>query len=116
MNSYAPRRCGKRWLDGDCPAEILAIIDHGADEIERFDVMYAAVQDVTYTDSTRVERWLSFYSLTESGTGYHGEMQAHEVAAYRYRIKHRYTRWSTLPEVVKSAVRRDIAQTKHDAS
>ena len=109
---YTPRRCGKRWLDGDCPSEILAIIDHGTGELERFDVIYTDVQEVTY-GSSLVERWLTYYCVSEQGGGYHGEMKTHEVAAYRYRMKHRYTKWSTLPEAVKAAVRRDLQEDSH---
>lgn len=114
MNAYTPRRCSKRWLDGDCPAEVLAIIDHGAKETDRFDVIYADVQEVRYAGIRRVERWMTFYGLTEGGAGYHGELQAHEVAAYRYRMRNRYTKWSTLPDAVKAAVRRDIAQMQQE--
>jgi hypothetical protein len=103
VNAYTPRRCGARWLDGDCPKEILAIVDHGPNELERFDVIYAEMLE----DGR--DQWLTYLSLTDGGSGYHGELKAHEVAAYRYRMKHRYTTWSGLPEVVKAAVRRDIA-------
>lgn len=104
MNAYTPRRCSKRWLDGDCPREVLAIIDHGDKEpLERFDVIYADVME----DGR--DQWLTYFSLTEHGAGYHGELKAHEVAAYRYRMKHRYAAWSSLPDAVKNAVRADIA-------
>jgi len=87
-NRYAPRRCGARWLDGDCPREVLAIIDHGTNELERFDVIYAEVLE------NGRDQWLTYFSLNEHGAGYHGELKAHQVAAYRYRFKHRYTTWS----------------------
>lgn len=103
MNTYAPRRCSTRWLDADCPREILAIIDLGPKETDRYDVFYADVM----TDDR--DQWLTYYSLDDHGAGYHGELKAHQVAAYRYRMKHRYATWSSLPEVVKAAVRRDIS-------
>lgn len=103
-HAYAPRRCSDRWLDADCPEEILAIIDLGANETDRYDVFYA---ELFAHDDPRGP-WLSFYSLDVHGYGYHGELQAHQVAAYRYRMKHRYAKWSTLPDAVKDAVRRDI--------
>jgi hypothetical protein len=107
--NYKPRRCSKRWLDGDCPAGVLAIIDHGDKELGRFDVIYTDVQEVRYPDSPRVEQWMMLLSVgANGGLWCHPEMQAHEVAAYRYRMKHRYTRWSDLPETVKAAVRRDL--------
>jgi hypothetical protein len=102
--SAKPRRCSARWLDSDCPREVLAIIDLGKREpsLERFDVIY--------TDVVRDGRddWLGLFCLSEEGYGYHVEMLAHKVAAYRYRMKHRYTKWSALPDAVKAAVRRDI--------
>lgn len=102
--AYAPRRCSARWLDGDCPAEVLAIIDHGADKpLERFDVFYTNV----FHDGR--DSWMTYVCLSESGATYHGELLAHQVAAYRYRMKHRYARWSTLPDAVQRAVRADIA-------
>lgn len=107
MNAYTPRRCGKRWLDGDCPKEILAIFDHPKYPSERFDVFYTG-----NVDGTGREYWLQFFNVSEAGAGYHGEMKAHEVAAYRYREKRHYTRWSTLPDAVKAAVRRDLEVEK----
>lgn len=105
MNAYTPRRCSTRWLDGDCPKEILCIIDHPNEPLERYDVIYAEVQ------RNGREEWLTFFALNDHGAGYHGELQAHQVAAYRYRMKHRYAKWSSLPEAVKNAVRRDIAES-----
>lgn len=108
-HAYVPRRCGKHWLDADCPREILAIIDHGPDSVGRYDVIYADVQTVTYEGSSRVETWLQGFSIGEHGASCdHFEMQTYQAAAYRYRLKHRYTKWSTLPDAVKNAVRRDI--------
>lgn len=101
MNAYTPRRCGKRWLDADCPREILAITNH-----PQFDDQYT----IYYAEPMRDGRdvWINFLACSEDGRVYHGEQRAHEVAAYRYRFKHRYTKWSTLPDAVKNAVRRDI--------
>lgn len=113
MNAYAPRRCSTRWLDADCPAEVLCIIDHGADSIGRYDVIYAEMSEVQYEGSSRVERWLQGALFTERGASCdHFELQAHQVAAYRYRMKHRYATWSSLPDAVKDAVRRDIAEAQ----
>ena len=106
MRTYTPRRCSKRWLNGDCPNEILAIIDHPSYS-DRYTIIYADVETVTY--GHRVEHWLNYLASDEYGGVYHGELQAHEVASYRYRNKHRYTRWTDLPEAVRNAVRRDIA-------
>ncbi|MBB3752561.1 hypothetical protein FHT44_005073 [Mycolicibacterium sp. BK634] len=112
MKPYAPRRCSKRWLDGDCPREVLAIIDVGPNDPapERYDVIY--------TDVQRYENygeWMGGYSLTPEGNGSHFELQPHQVAAYRYRMRHKYTRWSDLPEAVRNAVRRDIDEMREAA-
>ena len=113
MNAYTPRRCSKRWLDGDCPPEVLAIIRHPHTDGGTYDVIYTDVQTVQYEHSHRVEQWLEGFSIAVSGAGIeHFELQAHQVAAYRYRFKHRYAKWSTLPDAVKDAVRRDIADAK----
>ena len=66
MNVYTPRRCSKRWLDGDYPPEVLAIIDHPAYG-DRFTIIYAEVSTVTYPNSSRVERWLCYLASDEAG-------------------------------------------------
>jgi hypothetical protein len=105
MNAYKPRRCSARWLDGDCPREILAIIDTGPSTPDRYDVIYGEL----IGDQDR-GGWLGGISLTEHGVSYgHFELEAHKMADYRYRMAHRYTQWSTLPQAVKVAVRRDVA-------
>lgn len=104
---YGARRCSKRWLDADCPAEVLCIMDHPK-EVDRYTIFYVDVDTVRYEGTSYTEKWLTFLSVTESGNFYHGEMKAHEVAQYRYRQKHRYAKWSALPLVVKMAVWQDI--------
>jgi hypothetical protein len=100
--NYTPRRCSKRWLDGDCPAGVLAILDHPS-ELDRYTIIYADVMNDGNND------WLAYLGtsadLAFSG---HGQLKAHQVAEYRYRNKHRYARWSDLPEAVKNVVRRDL--------
>jgi hypothetical protein len=112
--SAKPRRCGKRWLDADCPAEVLAIIRHGT-KFPDYDVIFAEVtmRLVQYPGSVRAEESLHGVAINDYGVRTdHFEMLTHEVAAYRYRFKHRYARWSDLPERVKNAVRQDIAEVK----
>lgn len=110
MHAYTPRRCSKRWLDGDCPREVLAIIEAAPSDPapERYDVIYAEL--ITSHGNGLREEWLGGFSLSEHGAGSHFELRAHEMAAYRYRMKHRYAKWSTLPDAVKNAVRRDLAE------
>lgn len=102
-----PRRCSKRWLDGDCPDGVLAIIDAGPNDPapERYDVIYAEVQSYE-----GYGQWLNGFSLSEHGHGSHFELKTHEAAAYRYRMKHRYAKWTSLPEAVRAAVRRDLEE------
>lgn len=112
---YKPRRCSKRWLDGDCPDEVLAIIRYANTDTYggAYDVIYNDVQAVQYGKYSHVEYWLNGFSVNVSGASIdHFEMQAHQVAAYRYRFKHRYAKWSTLPAAVKNTVRADIAAAK----
>lgn len=103
--AYRPRRCSRRWLDGDCPAGVLAILDHPA-YADRYTVIYAE----PFTDHNG-DVWLSYIGTSAStrGISYHDSMRAHDVAAYRYRNKHRYARWSDLPERVRAMVRADLA-------
>ncbi|BCP41458.1 hypothetical protein MINTMi27_15510 [Mycobacterium intracellulare] len=77
-------------------------------ERDRYDVFY--VEPYALDDPRGP--WISFISLTEDGSAYHGEMTASAVAAYRYRMKHRYARWSDLPDVVKARVLRDIEKMR----
>lgn len=110
MNAYVPRRCSARWLDGDCPRGVLAIMDSGPKNFDRYTVFYAE----PVTGTTYADMWLGYRGMSEHpsgafGFGIYAEMRAHEVAAYRYRYKHQYIRWTDLPEDVKRAVRRDCA-------
>ena len=105
--AYRPRRCSRRWLDGDCPAGVLAILDH-PQYADRYTVFYAEPERDAHGDV-----WLSYIGGTSASTlgiSYHDTMRAHEVAAYRYRNKHRYARWSDLPEPVRAMVRADLAE------
>jgi hypothetical protein len=102
---YAPRRCSKRWLDGDCPKGVLAILDH-PDSFDRYTVIYSEVFNDGRTPWLGY-RGMSAHPTSPVGFGIYGEMPAHQVAEYRYRNKHRYARWSDLPEEVKAVVRRD---------
>lgn len=105
---YSPRKCTKRWLDGDCPEGVLAIMDN-PNYGDRYTVIFAEpIAGDRYANMI-----LSYVGMSENpfhpqGIGMHGEMSAHEVACYRYRNKHRYAKWSTLPEQVKKCVRQDL--------
>jgi hypothetical protein len=101
--SAKPRKCSKRWLDGDCPAGVLAVFDHPK-TIDRYTVIYAGVENghMSYVA-------MNATPFHPQGFGQHGEMETHEVASYRYHNKHRYARWSDLPADCKQLVKRDLA-------
>jgi hypothetical protein len=110
MRTYQPRRQSSRWLDGDCPRGVLAIYDNGGTSkrngsVDRYTVFYAD----TDTDH-RGDVWVSYLGTSEDpgSFGGHQQMRAHEVAAYRYRVKHQACRWTDLPEAVRKCVRRNV--------
>ena len=101
--TVTPRRCSKRWLDGDCPKGVLAILDDPR-TIDRYTVIYADV----------FEGHVSYVAMNAApfhpqGFGQHGEMTTWQAARYRYANKHRYAKWSSLPEDCKKLVRQDLA-------
>ena len=106
MNAYAPRRQNKRWLDGDVPREILAIYRDKREPCEPYTIFYAELQGsgVGQRDS------LVYIGLSETGRYSHGEMPAYQVTEYRFRNAHRACKWTDLPEAVRKAVKRDIAE------
>lgn len=106
---YRPRRQSRRWLDADCPKGVLAIYD-SKNYGERYTVVYAE----PVTGETFADMWIGFRGMRADpfhpqGVGMYGEMRAHEMAAYRYRVRHQAAKWSALPEDVKRCVRQDIA-------
>lgn len=111
MRTYTPRRQSSRWLDGDCPRGVLAIYDNGGTSkrngsFDRYTVFYAA----TDTDH-RGETWVTLQAFSEDSSYGHDQMRAHDVAAYRYRVRHQACRWTDLPDKVQRVVRRDLAGT-----
>ena len=111
MKTYTPRRCSTRWLDADCPDGVLCIFDH-PDCGDRYTVFYRAPE----SGSTYADMWLGYRAMSANpfhpqGIGLYGGMEAHQVASYRYAQKHRYTKWSSLPEDVQRCVRQDLSET-----
>lgn len=105
-SNYTPRRCSKRWLDGDCPPEVLCIIEATKDDPapEKYDVFFTKVWDGPGL-------WMSGVSLSSTGTLRSSiEMRAHQVSSYRYRSKGRYRKWTEIPQGVRAAVRREIKE------
>lgn len=105
-----PKRANARWLDGDCPREVLAIFDNRGKTFDRYTVMYVPAPG---------QDWISYlgasaHPFDPRGFGQHGELSEWDARAYRYDAARRgeSARWSTLPADVKRAVLQDVATMK----
>ncbi len=106
--TYKPRRCSARWLDGDCPSGVLCIMDN-PQFADRYTVIYSEI----YGGPGRHGfLWGRGMSEDPRGIGQAFEMKPHEVAAYRYQNKHRYCKWTDLPERVQACVCADLEESK----
>jgi len=107
MTNYRPRRQSSRWLDGDCPAGVLALYDDKRFG-DRYTVLYAEV-----LDSSRGPylwgRGMSERPSDPQGIGVSFDIPAHRAREYRYAARNRATRWSDLPATVKDCIRADLA-------
>lgn len=111
MRTYRPRRQSNRWLDADCPSGVLAIYDN-SNFADRYTVFYKEpIIGNTYQDMHIAYRAMSENPYHPQGVGLYCEMKAYQVAAYRYRNKHRACKWSSLPDKVKHCVIRDLTET-----
>ena len=113
MKPYAPRRQSPRWLDADCPAEVLAIYDN-PNFADRYTVFYSQLHEYPDTHDTALRGFIFYRAMSENpfhpcGVGISGEMRAHQVAAYRYENRNRACRWSDLPDKVRECVLQDVA-------
>lgn len=88
---YKPRRCSTRYLDADCPSGVLAILDH-PNNADRYTVIYSEVYGGAGRDGYLWGRGMSESPSSPQGVGLSFEMRPWEVAAFRYRNKHHYTR------------------------
>lgn len=112
MTTYKPRRQSKRWLDADCPQGVLCIMDNRGATADRYTVIYSEIYGCRKgreRDGYMVGRGMSENPCHPLGVGMGFELKPHEVAALRYRQKHHYAKWSSLPDAVKDCVRRDLA-------
>jgi hypothetical protein len=100
------RVCNKKYLDGDCPDGILCIFDH-PDTGDRYTVIYKEVHEHNGTFYV-MGRGMSENPTHPQGVGQSFEMKVHELRAYRNANKRRYIKWTSLPDKVKSCVRRDL--------
>lgn len=102
---YTPRTQSKRWLDGDCPAQVLALYDNGGKSADRYTVLY---RRVIYDAQGRPwigGRGMNSEPMHPQGIGMYFESPAHEIAAWRSREKP--TKWTDLPETVRACIRAD---------
>ena len=109
MTKYTPRTQSKKFLDGDCPAGVLAIYDSGTKDFDRYTVFYKPSEPVDYAYG-----WIGYRGMSESpasaqGFGIYAEMKAYEVARYRASVYRHSCKWSDLPAAVQDCVRRDCA-------
>lgn len=109
MGTYKPRRASKRWLDADCPEGVLCILDNKGQTTDRYTVIYSEVYGGEGLGGYMAGRNMSENPFHPQGVGMSFELRPHEVAAYRYRCKHQYATWSSLPDRVKQCVRQDLA-------
>lgn len=106
--NYRPRRAAKQWLDGDCPKGVLAIFDQ-----ETFFDRYTIIYREPVCGSTFGDVVLSYVAASKDpfhpqGFGQHGELTAADVVSFRARYRRSQTRWSALPDGVKTLVRSDL--------
>lgn len=112
--SYTPRRQSRRWLDGDCPREVLALYDDPR-FADRYTVIYADLLDGP-SGPYLWGRGMSGAPSHPQGIGMSFEQSAGAIAAYRYRERNRACRWSSLPEPVKACIRQDVALIRSEAA
>ena len=113
MRDYTPRKCSRRWLDGDCPSGILAIFDNKGATCDRYTVVYSE----PLSGTTPADMWLGYRAMSENpssplGVGLWGEFTAYAAAQYRYHYKHQYAKWTSLPQSVQECVKRDLEGLK----
>lgn len=107
--TYRPRTQSKKFLDGDCPAGVLAIYDNGDKTWDRYTVFYKPLEPQDYAHGIIGYRGMSQDPYAPNGFGLYSEMKPYEVAAYRNRVYHESAKWSDLPEQVKKSVRHDCS-------
>ncbi len=108
--TYMPRTQSKKFLDGDCPAGVLAIYDNGGKTLDRYTVFYKPTEPQSYGYGSIGYRGMSESPASAQGFGIYGEMKPFEVAAYRNRIYRESCKWTDLPEDVQRSVRQDCKE------
>jgi hypothetical protein len=101
---YRPRTASKKWLNEDCPSEVLAIHDDGGKFADRYTLFYKTVTTDHFGNSWLGGRSMNSQPMHPQGIGMYFEMRAHEVAAFRDRERRTRCRWSDLPSEVQKCV------------
>lgn len=108
---YTPRRAGIRWREG-APDYILDCFDN-PQFADRYTIWFGKELAFHVKRDGSIGQGPDQYHntyLTGIGTSENGgvsgslEYKAHEVAAHRYREKHRRVRWLDLPEATRRLV------------
>lgn len=107
--TYTPRAQSKKFLDGDCPAGVLAIYDNGGQTFDRYTVFYKPTEPQHYTRGYIGFRGMSEYPSSPQGFGIYDEMAPFEARQYREASYRHSARWTDLPEAVQATVIRDCA-------
>lgn len=95
--TYKPRTASAR-CNSDCPEGVLAIFDDPR-TWERYIIFYTNIENGC----------ISYVRMSDAPGLQRGEMQAYEVAQYRYHNSHRACPWSELPESCKKLVHNDLS-------
>lgn len=110
---YRPRRAPKRFLDDDCPPEVIAIYDNGDKTFDRYTVIY----DDVVVDGR--DTWIGYRGMSENptspqGFGIYDQFREYQLKGFRHRSYRDYAAWSSLPEEVRECVRRDCDSIRSD--
>lgn len=108
--TYRPRTQSKKFLDGDCPAGVLAIYDNGGETFDRYTVFYKPVEPLEDLRGRIGYRGMSEHPYSAQGFGIYGDMEAYEVARYRDSVYRHSCKWTDLPEDVQRSVRQDCKE------
>lgn len=110
--SYTPRTQSKKFLDGDCPAGVLAIYDNGGKTFDRYTVFYKPTEPQDYTRGYIGYRGMSESPSSPQGFGIYDTMTPFQARQYRGGIYRESARWTDLPEEVKRVVRNDCSDAE----
>lgn len=105
MRTYKPRRMSKRWLDGDCPKQVLGLYDNGGKSADRYTVLYVGLSVDAKGTVWMGGRAMNAHPMHPQGIGLYFECPVHELTAWRLREKK--VRWTALPDDVKKCIRLD---------